>query len=236
MRRFLSGVALSLLIFAAAQSHADDAVPSDPQARWWKGNLHTHSLWSDGDDFPEMIAERYRVRDYNFLALTDHNVLSQGIRWMKVADVTRRGGDKVLPDYLARFGPNWVELRGEGDSQEVRLKPLDEFRALIDERGKFLLIPAEEISDRAEGVPVHMNASNLRDVITPLGGATVATGSVGAAGASALGSGFASDSTFEPPRKYQAPAPPASATPANPSMRRRASEPRAAGFAGVVTG
>jgi|GEM_PF-6842137 len=29
---------------------------SAAEARWWKGNLHTHSLWSDGDDFPESIA------------------------------------------------------------------------------------------------------------------------------------------------------------------------------------
>jgi hypothetical protein len=120
-----------------------------------------------------MIAERYRVRDYNFLALTDHNVLSQGIRWMKVADVAKRGGVDALPKYLARYGAGWVELRGEGTAQEVRLKPFDEYRALIDERGKFLLIQAEEISDRAEGVPVHMNASNLLDVVQPLGGATV---------------------------------------------------------------
>ena len=31
------------------------------EARWWKGNLHTHSLWSDGDDYPEMIADWYRM-------------------------------------------------------------------------------------------------------------------------------------------------------------------------------
>src|SRR5262245_5327334 len=172
MRRLLSAVGFCLVAFAAP-AHADDAVPADRQPQWWKCNLHTHSLWSDGDDFPEMIAERYRVRNYNFLALTDHNVLSQGIRWMKIADVTRRVGDKVLPEYLARFGPRWVELRGEDDVAEVRLKPFDEYRTLFDERGKFLMIPAEEISDRAEGVPVHMNASNLRDVIQPLGGATV---------------------------------------------------------------
>jgi predicted metal-dependent phosphoesterase TrpH len=152
---------------------ADDAVPADPAPRWWKGNLHTHSLWSDGDDFPEMIAERYRVRDYHFLALTDHNVLAQGIRWMKAADIAKRGGDEVIPKYQARYGKNWVEIRGEGEAREVRLKPFDEYRSLLEERGKFLMIPAEEISDRAEGVPVHMNASNLRDVIQPLGGATV---------------------------------------------------------------
>ena len=27
----------------------------EPETRWWKGNLHTHSLWSDGDDYPETI-------------------------------------------------------------------------------------------------------------------------------------------------------------------------------------
>ncbi|MCI0361778.1 MAG: hypothetical protein L0211_25105 [Planctomycetaceae bacterium] len=164
---------LLLPILLAPLARADDAVPNNPAPRWWKGNLHTHSLWSDGDDFPEMIAERYRVRHYNFLALTDHNVLSQGIRWMKVADVAKRGGDGVLTKYRDRFGPNWVEVRGDGATEEVRLKPFDEYRSLVEERGTFLMIPAEEISDRAEGVPVHMNASNLRDVVEPLGGATV---------------------------------------------------------------
>ena len=35
------------------------------------------------------------------------------------------------------------------------------------------MIPGEEISDRAEGKPVHMNASNVRELILPVGGATV---------------------------------------------------------------
>jgi hypothetical protein len=162
------------LAFAAAGARAqDDAVPPRPEPRWWKGNLHTHTFWSDGDDFPEMVAEWYRTRGYNFLALTDHNVLSQGMRWIRTSDVTRRGGQTVLPKYLERFGPDWVQKRGEGPLEEFRLKPLDEFRALVEERGKFIMIAAEEISDRAEGVPVHLNASNLRDVVEPIGGATV---------------------------------------------------------------
>lgn len=173
-RLICCALAAGVLQFSlAAAARADEAVPSNPQPRWWKGNLHTHTLWSDGDDFPEMAAEWYRTRDYNFLALSDHNVLSQGMRWMKAADIQRRGGETVLPKYLERFGPDWVETRGEGDALEVRLKPLDEFRALVEERGKFLMIPSEEISDRAEGVPVHINASNLRDVLEPVGGETV---------------------------------------------------------------
>jgi hypothetical protein len=166
----LIAVALAAIAPVGAQ---DDAIPVRPAPRWWKGNLHTHTLWSDGDDFPEMVAEWYRVRGYNFLALTDHNVLSQGMRWMKATDIARRGGENVLKKYQSRFGPDWVETRGSPEAMEVRLKPLDEFRALVEERGKFLMIPAEEISDRAQGVPVHINASNLRDVVEPLGGETV---------------------------------------------------------------
>ena len=36
----------------ATTEGADDVIPADPPLRWWKGNLHTHSFWSDGTDFP----------------------------------------------------------------------------------------------------------------------------------------------------------------------------------------
>ena len=52
--------------------------------RYWKGNLHTHSLWSDGDDFPDMIADWYKSHGYNFLGMTEHNVIAEGDRWVDV--------------------------------------------------------------------------------------------------------------------------------------------------------
>lgn len=164
-----------LMVVAAAGSRADEAVPADPPLRWWKGNIHTHSLWSDGNEFPEMIAEWYRTHDYNFLALSDHNILSDGVRWMKYDAIVKRNGKDALAKYRARFGGGWVETRGKEGTPgfEVRLKPLDEFRPLVEERGRFIMIQGEEISDRAEGKPVHMNATNLKEVIQPLGGATV---------------------------------------------------------------
>lgn len=171
-------VLLALFLFSISLNleprvAAEDPVPSNPEARWWKGNLHTHSLWSDGDDFPEMIAEWYRTHGYNFLALSDHNTLSQGERWMKVTDIAKRGGEDALSKYQQRFGGPWVQTRGEGASAQVRLKPLDEFRYLVEGRGDFIMIPAEEVSDRAEKKPVHMNATNVLEVIQPVGGATV---------------------------------------------------------------
>jgi hypothetical protein len=38
-----------------------------------RGNLHTHSLESDGDVPPEDVYRWYRSHDYQFVALTDHN-------------------------------------------------------------------------------------------------------------------------------------------------------------------
>jgi hypothetical protein len=171
---FAGSLAISLL---AHQGFADDAVPTDPPLRYYKGNIHTHSLWSDGNDFPEMIAEWYRTHGYNFLALSDHNVLSAGTRWMKLSEIIKRGGTEVaaLEKYQARFGGNWVETRGTPDTEDfaVRLKPLNEFRSLVEERGRFIMLQGEEISDRAAGKPLHMNATNLRDVIQPSGGKTI---------------------------------------------------------------
>src|SRR5262249_4482304 len=62
------------------------------------------------------------------------------------------------------------ERRTRSGKKQVRLKPLAEFRSLLEEPGKFLLVPAEEISHRWGKSPVHMNAINLRDVIRPMAG------------------------------------------------------------------
>ncbi len=161
--------------FGRATAAADEGIPADPPLRWWKGNIHTHSLWSDGNDFPEMIAQWYRTHGYNFLALSDHNVLSEGIRWMKHVEIVRRGGRDALDKYRKQFSDHWVETRVDpATSQlEVRLKPLNEFRALVEERGKFIMISGEEISDRVDRRPVHLNATNIKEVIHPLGGQTV---------------------------------------------------------------
>lgn len=151
------------------------AVKQDYAERWWKGNLHTHSFWSDGDDFPEMISDWYASHGYNFLALSDHNILSEGVRWMPAKEIFRRAEPDVLDQYRDRFGDAWVESRGTPGSPdyEIRLKPISEFARLVERADQFILIPAEEISARSEGKPVHMNATNVKDVIQPINAATV---------------------------------------------------------------
>ena len=50
--------------------------PQSPAKRWFKGNLHTHTLNSDGDSTPHEVTTWYREHGYNFLVLTDHNHLT----------------------------------------------------------------------------------------------------------------------------------------------------------------
>ncbi len=159
---------------------ADSATP-----RWFKGNLHTHSLWSDGTDYPEMIADRYKAAGYHFLAISDHNVLAEGTRWLELKApavvagvVVQPGGGKVLADYLARFGPAWVEQREAAGKKAVRLKPLAEYRTLFEEPGRFLLIPSAEITSKwtrpktatapERSGPVHLNHTNPVTRVAPV--------------------------------------------------------------------
>jgi hypothetical protein len=148
------------------------AAPAPAAPRWWKGNLHTHSLWSDGDDFPEMIAGWYKSRGYHFLGFTDHNTLHNSNKWVSVEN--NKGGRAAFNKYLARFGPDWVETREAGPAgRQVRLKRLEEYRGRFEEPGKFLLIQCEEISDRHLTAPLHLNAHNLREPIPPQGGSNI---------------------------------------------------------------
>lgn len=159
---------LLLICLSAASAPAQTAhgSPEAAGSNWWKGNLHSHTFWSDGDDFPEMVVQWYRDHGYHFLALSDHNVLSQGQRWMVVTDARRAAFEK----YRARFGDGWVETRQNAKGEtEVRLKPLTECRCLFEQAGNFLLIQSEEITDKP-----HLNAINVVEVIPPQGGPTMA--------------------------------------------------------------
>jgi hypothetical protein len=51
-------------------------VPGSGGGRWYKGNTHTHTINSDGDSTPDDVVKWYREHGYQFLVLTDHNVLT----------------------------------------------------------------------------------------------------------------------------------------------------------------
>ena len=94
---------LSLLVFSASPT---SQAPSP--GSWFKGNLHTHTLNSDGDSTPDDVVRWYREHGYHFVAITDHNYLTSidGLNALHGADdkflvvkgeeVTDRFGDKPI--------------------------------------------------------------------------------------------------------------------------------------------
>jgi hypothetical protein len=166
---------LCLLSTAIAMSHerraAVEGRATATPAGWWKGNTHTHTWWSDGDSPPESVAAWYRERGYHFLVLSDHNRMQEGQLWYAVDDAAKR---QALELYRRQFGPDWVEVRERDGVTEVKLKSLDEFRTLFEEKDRFIFIRGMEITDRQEQHPVHLNGVNLERSLVPQRGATVA--------------------------------------------------------------
>jgi hypothetical protein len=44
---------------------------------WYKGNTHTHTTNSDGNELPKRVIRWYQDHDYNFLVLSDHNTITK---------------------------------------------------------------------------------------------------------------------------------------------------------------
>lgn len=166
MKRFfyLSAFGLALVVTACSKTN-------DDHRKWYKGNLHTHSYWSDGDAFPEMIMDWYKSHGYNFVALTDHNTLAEGEKWITVSK--SRVYEEDFDDYLEKYGEQWVTYKRDTGRIQVKLKTYAQYKPLFEDEN-FLIIQSEEISQRYNGKPIHMNATNIQKLIKPAGGESVA--------------------------------------------------------------
>ncbi len=130
-------------------------------ARWWRGNLHTHTFWSDGRLFPEEAIEWYRAHGYHFLGLSDHNVFQDNPdRWISDA-----GRESYFAEYLSAF-PDAETRQTPDGGREARLRTFSELEPRFNDPGRFLLLPAFEATRSAEYADgrrneLHMNAVNL---------------------------------------------------------------------------
>src|SRR6056300_328535 len=138
--------------------------------QWQKGNLHTHSFWSDGNDFPEMIIQWYKNHDYQFIALSDHNTIAEDKRWYQLSKKDLE--NKVLEKYVDAFG-SWVETKKDSLNLSVRLKTFDEYRSKLEEPDRFLIIRSEEVTSSFENKPIHINVTNIQEKIEPVKASSV---------------------------------------------------------------
>src|SRR5215207_3028688 len=122
LRTFLASV---LVLFTISLSAKDGN--SQSNARWFRGNTHTHTTNSDGDSPPADVVEWYKKNKYDFLVITDHEHITG------------------VDDLNARFGDG----------------------------GKFLVIQGQEITDRFDKKPYHVNGLGLSTVVQPHRGTTI---------------------------------------------------------------
>jgi len=156
-----------LLLIPTVACHA-----GDDDSRWYRGNTHTHTLWSDGDAPPEHAVKWYVDNDYDFLVLSDHNVMQEGERWFAITPDGRLTAAKTEA-LEADFGTDWVETRTTEEATEMRLRTLSELKRQFEKDGDFLLIPGEEVTDRFRLAEIHINAINVTETIDPQKGDSV---------------------------------------------------------------
>ncbi len=119
----------AMLVMAGAVGLSAVTLPAQPAppALYFKGNLHTHTLNSDGDSTPDDVVRWYREHGYNFVTLTDHNYLTS----------------------------------------------VDGLNALHGADEKFLVMKGEELTDRFESKPIHINGFAPNSFIRTTGGKSV---------------------------------------------------------------
>ena len=154
---------LLLLAFVASCQPSKDLTDALDTKKWYKGNLHTHSYWSDGDEFPEVIMDWYKSHDYQFVALSDHNILAEGEKWVTIREDSIY--QNAFQAYLDTYGEDWVNHRLDTGRIQVQLKTYQAYKELFEEEGAFLIIQSEEITDLYEGKHVHLNATNIQEKI-----------------------------------------------------------------------
>lgn len=149
-----------------SNTYAMNAILS--KKKWYKGNLHMHTRWSDGKAFPEEAVMWYKSRGYNFIGISDHNLFQDNPnKFASMADPEKklRGfSQKELDRYVANY-PDAEVGTGKDGRKQVRLKTFDELSKIYNSDGEFVMIPNVEatrgISVNGSSHQLHMNYVNL---------------------------------------------------------------------------
>ncbi|OKI48939.1 CehA/McbA family metallohydrolase [Micromonospora sp. CB01531] len=112
------------------------ALPEVDGRRWLAGDLHTHTVHSDGAYTVDELAALATARGLDFLAVTDHNTVSHH-PWLPAASarygITLVPGQEVTTDrgHANVFGPvGWIDFR----------QPPDEWLATAERAGGLMSV------------------------------------------------------------------------------------------------
>ena len=133
--------------------------------RWFKGNMHCHTYWSDGRAFPDQAIREYRDAGYDFCAVTDHNRISETRYFWRKVEPTEGGWPPLVCrrnfDVYRKEFP-WADVRERNGVMEVRLQTMTELIERYAKPGEFLVMRGMEITRcGAASRHMHMNCINL---------------------------------------------------------------------------
>ena len=148
---------------SACGAFGERALPSGGK-RWYKGNLHCHTYWSDGRAFPDQAIRSYRDAGFDFCAVTDHNRMGENRDFWRRVEANETG----WPPTVCRRNFNiyrkefpWAESRERNGATEVRLQTLTELIERYAKPGEFLVMRGVEITRTCGSRHMHMNYVNL---------------------------------------------------------------------------
>lgn len=93
---------------------------------WYKGDIHCHTVNSDGDSTPETIVWLAESLGFDFLAITDHNNLTQNIELAKIQTALM-----LIPGCeVTTYYGHW-NIWGDGAWVDFRVESADDLKGFI---------------------------------------------------------------------------------------------------------
>lgn len=123
MGRKRGTVWLAAVLLAVASAAGAQEARRSPQPSWYRGNLHTHTINSDGNASPDTVVRWYREHGYQFVVITDHEFLTDveplnalfgaegRFLVMRGQEVTQRLYDGSHPDGMREAHVNAIGAR-----------------------------------------------------------------------------------------------------------------------------
>ena len=181
------GSAAAFAALSGCQMSGPCCLGGKGKKRWYKGNLHMHTFWSDGNAFPEEAVAWYKNRGYNFIGLSDHNMFQDDPdSWIAIVGDNEKGftpawskkptrryvftaKQRYFDDYITAFPDAKIRTDANGRI-EARLSTFDELSARFNAPGEFLLLPDVEATRSVQYQDgrvhqLHMNYVNLPQLL-----------------------------------------------------------------------
>ena len=135
--------------------------------KWYKGNLHMHTFWSDGKAFPEEAIELYKKEGYNFISLSDHNTFQAGEKLLTIKNPNEEHLQRFLKSHPEQEKAVLVNKNG---AKRIKLSTYEALSKKYDDEGTFKLFKGIEstmstVTADKTSHHVHLNYINIGKVL-----------------------------------------------------------------------